>query len=152
MPKIKIFETKNVTFSFEFLDKKCTFGKVCLGLVLSKKWSYVILQKFLTALQRPTLLAWLTYKVGKWLPSKSARLSLFSALSIFQMCSRVQGGKPETRLWNKSLDSTIKHQKYLTQYSMRILVYLKYTVYHFSGFWVVLWWWCRAIGYREQSL
>ena len=25
-------------------------------------------------------------------------------------------GKPETRLWNKSLDSTIKHQKYLTQY------------------------------------
>ena len=57
------------------------------------------------------------------------------------MCSRVQGGKPETRLWNKSLDSTIKHQKYLTQYSMRILD-LKYTVYHFSGFWVVLWWWC----------
>ena len=97
---------KNVTFFIEMsfwtkhgLLEQC--GKAyCLQ---KKKWSYVILQKFLTAptpSPRPTLLAWLTYKVGKWLPSKSAAmLSLFSALSIFQMCSSIARG--ETR--NKAM-------------------------------------------------
>ena len=96
---------KNVTFlsKWVFGQNMDFWNNVGRPTAYKKKWSYVILQKFLTAptpSPRPTLLAWLTYKVGKWLPSKSAAmLSLFSALSIFQMCSSIARG--ETR--NKAM-------------------------------------------------